>query len=151
MHAAVAQGQQERGVAREAVEFGDDEGCTGQAAQLDGFGQFRAVGILAPVDLGEPRQDLRTSGRRKPVDRIALRFQSQPAGALTRRRAPFVNEEWGDRRLCCRIRCYRADAPSCSQLPNLPLTNFQRKVRVREGARSWERLDPLRLTEGCVC
>ena len=85
MHAAVAQGQKEGRIAREAVQLGNDKGGAGQAGQLDGGGELRAVGIFAALDFGEAGEDLGASGCGKAVDRIALRFQSESTLPLPRR------------------------------------------------------------------
>ena len=58
--AAVAQGEQEGGIAGEAVELGDDRGGTGEPGEVEGLVKLGPVVALAAFDLGEAGDDLRS-------------------------------------------------------------------------------------------
>jgi hypothetical protein len=81
-HPAVAQGQKESGIAREAIQLSDDQHRAREPSQLDIGRQFWPVGVLAALDLTEPRQHLGTPRSRNAVDRLALRLEPESAGAL---------------------------------------------------------------------
>lgn len=81
VHARVAQGEDEAGIAREAVELGDEQGAARAPGFGDGGQQLRALVLLPALHFHKLRDELRGVGHEGAHGR-ALRFQAQAGLAL---------------------------------------------------------------------
>ena len=78
-HAAVAQRQQEGGVARQPVELGDHQRRPGDLRQMQRLAELRPVGIAAALHLGEASEERAVLLRDEALDRLPLRLHPEPA------------------------------------------------------------------------
>ena len=82
-HAAVAQRQQERGVARQPVELGDDQRRSGDLGEVQRLGELRPIWTAPAFDLGEAGEDRSACARRRsprsPGAAPRSRGRSRPA------------------------------------------------------------------------
>jgi hypothetical protein len=89
--ARLHQRRNELDVAREAVELGDDQGRMAQPAR----GDLWPVAFLAAFDLLEFGDDDALGAADMARNRLAVRFQPQPRGALLGGRHPVVGKQSG--------------------------------------------------------
>ena len=69
-------------VTRQAIKFGNHQGCIVQPAHSESASQLRAIGILARFHLGELFEQRPSAAVQIISHGIALRFQAQARGAL---------------------------------------------------------------------
>jgi hypothetical protein len=92
-HPVVPERQQEGGVARQPVELGDHQGCSGDLSEVQSLRQLRPVRTAPALHFGEAGQDRRTPRLGVALDRLALRRDAEPARALARRGDPLVGDD----------------------------------------------------------
>ena len=80
-------------VARQPVELGDDQRCMAQPAGGERRGDLRPVVLLAAFDLLKLGDDDAAGAGDMAGNRLALRLQAQPRGALLRGRHPVVGNK----------------------------------------------------------
>jgi hypothetical protein len=81
-------------VARQAVQFGDNElGLMPLASSLCGP-ELRTIAVLAALDLGELARQLPIAAVKIGFDRLALGFQAEARFPLLVRRNPVVSYEF---------------------------------------------------------
>ena len=80
--AAVPQGQEEGGVAGEAVQLGDHQRRAGDLGQVQRLRQFRPIGLAAALDLREAAEQGRGPRLDQLLDGVTLGFEAQAAAAL---------------------------------------------------------------------
>jgi hypothetical protein len=82
LHAAVPVRQQQGCVPRQPVELGDDEDGAGDLRQVQRLGELRPVRVASALHLGEPGENGGAALSGVSLDRLALRFYAEAAGAL---------------------------------------------------------------------
>jgi hypothetical protein len=90
-YAAVAEGKEERRIPREPIKLGNNHRGLGDLGQMQRLCQFRPVGPVVALDLGETGQHLCAARDSKVVDGLALCLKPQPARPLARGRDPLIS------------------------------------------------------------
>ena len=81
------------GVTAEPVELGDDELRAPETTRLERFGQRRAVGMLAALDLGELSDEAPAAAVQEVLDGFALCCKAEARAALAFCADPVVGDE----------------------------------------------------------
>src|SRR5690349_4452446 len=78
LHAGLHQVRNERDIAREPIELGDDQGRSVKPAELERFGELRPITALAALDLRDLSHQAPVAAVKVVLDGSSLCFQAKP-------------------------------------------------------------------------